>query len=155
MGCVSENGIIPYDLAVNFCEECGRAKSLRLLDHLTGCKTCDDVITTHRCTGRPSLDDLPLGESWECRECGTAWSAVEEEDWCGECGRSGPRKTWDLVPGDRIDSAPRHKPQPFTPFRDILPRSAARYDPPGPFGECYPMASGTMVHVRPGCRCKS
>ena len=152
---MTENGIIPFDLSVNFCGECGRAKSLRLLDHLTGCKTCDDVITTHRCTGRPALDDLPLGESWECRECGTLWSAVEEDDWCSECGRSGPRKTWDLVPGDRIDSAPRHVPQPFTPFRNLLPRSAARHDPPGPFGSCYAMASGTMVHVRPGCRCKA
>ena len=41
------------------------------------------------------------------------------------------------------------------PFRNLLPRSAASHDPPGPFGECYAMASGTMVHVRPGCRCKT
>ena len=105
---MSENGIIPYDLPAGmFCEECHRPKSFRLWPGiLTGCKTCDDVITTHRCTGLPALDDLPLGESWECRECGTLWSAVEEEDWCSECGRSGPRKTWNLVPGDRIDTAP-------------------------------------------------
>ena len=38
-------------------------------------------------------------------------------------------------------------------WRGLMPRSAS--PPPGPFGECYAMASGTMVHVRPGCRCKS
>lgn len=166
---MTENGILMCDLAGNWCEECGRAKSLRLYDYLTGCKTCDDVITTHRCAGRPSLDDLPLGDSWECRECGTAWSAVEEEDWCGECGRSGMRKTWDLVPGDRIDTAPRHVPQPYTPLRNaiyqtgriltdrprISPFFGSAAPKPGPFGECYEMASGTMVHVRPGCRCKT
>ena len=153
---MTEHGINLYDLAAGyFCEECGQPKGLRLFDNLTGCSTCDDVITTHRCTGRPSLDDLALGESWECRECGTLWSAVEEEDTCSECGRSGPGKTWDLVPGDRIDSAPRHVPQPFTPFRNPFPRSAIPADPPGPFGSCYAMASGSIVHVRPGCRCKS
>ena len=100
IGTVTEHGIIPYDLDSGyFCEECGRAKSLRLFDNLTGCATCDDVITTHRCTGRPSLDDLALGESWECRECGTAWSAVEEEDFCSECGRSGPSE--DMGPRSR------------------------------------------------------
>ena len=32
---------------------------------------------------------------------------------------------------------------------------AAAYSRPGPFGSCYAMASGPMVHVRPGCRCKA
>lgn len=31
----------------------------------------------------------------------------------------------------------------WTPFRDRMPRAA----------KCYRLASGSMVHVRPGCRC--
>jgi hypothetical protein len=121
---VSAPGWIPYDLSGNFCEECGQAKSMRLWPGtLTGCKTCDEVITRHRCTGRPDLDTLVLGESWTCPDCGTVWSAVEVEDTCGECGRSGMEKGWSHVPGDRIAAAPRYKPQPFPPFRDRLPRA--------------------------------
>ena len=158
MGRVSENGIIPYDLGAGmFCEECHRPKSFRLWPGTrTGCKTCDEVVTRHRCQQRPAVDDLGLGESWTCPDCGTTWTCAEKEDWCGECGQAtGTRKGWDSVPGDRIATAPRFDPQPFTPFRNLFPRSAARYDPPGPFGECYQMASGPMVHVRPGCRCKA
>lgn len=51
---MTEHGINLYDLAAGyFCEECGQPKGLRLFDNLTGCATCDDVITTHRCTGLP------------------------------------------------------------------------------------------------------
>lgn len=39
-------------------------------------------------------------------------------------------------------------------FRDPFASVAARSDP-GPFGSCYQTASGMMVHVRPGCRCKA
>ena len=100
---MTENGIIPYDLAGNWCEECGRAKGFRLFPGiLTGCKTCDEVITRHRCTSRPDLDDLALGESWTCPGCGTAWTCAEKEDWCSECGRSGMIKGWDTVPGRRF-----------------------------------------------------
>jgi hypothetical protein len=31
----------------------------------------------------------------------------------------------------------------WTPLRDILPRAS----------KCYGLASGAMVHVKPGCRC--
>jgi hypothetical protein len=116
---VSEAGIIPCDLAGNFCEECGRAKSWRLFPgFLTGCAACDEVVTRHRCTGRPDLESLTLGESWECPECGTSWTATEKEDQCSECGRSGMVKGWDTVPGDRIGTTPRREPQPFAPFRN-------------------------------------
>ena len=125
MGTVTDHGIISYDLgAGNWCEECGRAKSFRLWPGTrTGCAACDEVVTRHRCTSRPDLDALALGESWDCRECGSTWTAVEKEDWCGECGRSGMVKGWDSVPGDRLDSAPRYEPQPWTPFRNVLGRS--------------------------------
>ena len=152
---MTEHGIIPYDLSVNFCEECGRPKSFRMWPGtLTGCTTCDEVVTRHRCTTRPDLDSLDIGASWTCPDCGSIWTCAEVEDWCGECGRSGMVKGWDTVPGDRIATAPRHDPQPFTPFRNLFPRPAAHVTPPGPFGDCYQMASGPMVHVRPGCRCK-
>jgi hypothetical protein len=113
------NGILMYDLAGSWCEECGRAKSFRLWPGtLTGCKTCDEVITRHRCTKRP---DLAAGGSWTCPDCGTLWTAGEEEDTCGECGQGTGtmRRTWDTVPGDRMDTAPRHVPQPLrNPFRN-------------------------------------
>ena len=155
---MTEHGINPYDLSAGwFCEECRRPKSFRLWPGTrTGCKTCDEVVTRHKCTGRPGLDSLDLGASWTCPDCGTTWTAGEALDWCGECGQdTGMRKTWNSVPGDRIGSAPRHDPQPFAPFRNPFPRSAVRHDPPGPFGECYQMTGGAMVHVRPGCRCKT
>ncbi len=155
---MTERGIIPYDLGAGmFCEECHRPKSFRLWPGTrTGCKTCDEVVTRHRCTGRPAVDSLALGESWTCPDCDSIWTCAEKEDWGGECGQvTGTRKGWDSVPGGRLDTAPRSDPQPFTPFRNPFPRTAIPPDPPGPFGSCYAMASGAMVHVRPGCRCKT
>ena len=118
------DGIILYDLGAGmFCEECGRAKSLRMWPGtLTGCGTCDEVVTRHRC---PGLPDLNVGESWTCGECGTVWTAGEREETCGECGQGIGlmRKTWTSVPGDRLDTAPRYEPQPWTPFRDVLRQS--------------------------------
>ena len=167
---MTETGIIPYDLIGSWCEECGRAKSFRLWPGmLTGCKTCDEVITRprHRCTGRPDRDDIHVGASWGCPDCGTLWTAVEREDLCGECGQGIGimRKTWDSVPGDRIDTAPKYDPPPpFMPFRNLFrditapPAYSAwrgRAFAPAPLGECYRMAGGARVHVRPGCRCKT
>ena len=43
-----------------------------------------------------------------------------------------------------MDTAPRHDPQPFTPFRN-----------PFTAGPCYRTDGGSMVHVKPGCRCKT
>jgi hypothetical protein len=155
---MSGHGIYMYDLAGNWCEECGRAKSLRLFPGgLTGCKTCDEVVTRHRCTKRP---ELATGESWTCPDCGTIWTAGEEEETCGECGQGTGtmRRTWDTVPGDRIDTAPRHKPEPWTPFRNALRQTAdalySRPRPPSLPKDCYRMSSGSMVHIRPGCRCR-
>ena len=123
---MTETGWIPYGLSAHFCEECGQAKSYRMWPGmLTGCATCDEVVTRHRCTdsGRPELDDLALGASWTCPDCGTAWSVVEREEICGECGQGigTMRRAWDMVPGDRIDTAPRYEPQPYTPLRNRLP----------------------------------
>ena len=146
-----EKGWLPYDLAGNWCEECGRAKSYRLWPGvLTGCKTCDEVVTRHRCMKRPDLD---VGQSWECPDCGTLWTAAEEEETCGECGQGigTMRRTWNSVPGDRIDSAPRYEPRPFTPLRNLFAgTSRSAVSPPS---SCYTMANGSMVHVKPGCRC--
>jgi uncharacterized protein (DUF983 family) len=161
-------GILMYDLAGNWCEECGRAKSYRLFPGtLTACKTCNEVVTRHRCTGRPDPGDIHVGASWGCPDCGTLWTAVEREDLCGECGQviGTMRKTWDSVPGDRIDTAPKYDPPPpFIPFRNLFrditapPAYSAwrgRAFAPASLGECYRMASGAKVHVRPGCRCKT
>ena len=156
-GEAGEHGWLPYDLAGNWCEECGRAKSFRLWPGiLTGCATCDEVITRHRCTKRP---DLPIGQSWECPDCGTLWTAAEEEDTCESCGQGigTMNRTWETVPGDRIDTAPRHKPEPWTPLRNAWRSTVdamyARPAPPSLPKDCYRMTGGSMVHVKPGCRC--
>jgi hypothetical protein len=116
---VSEHEIIPYGLADgHLCEECGRPKSFRLWPGtVSGCKTCDEVVTRHRCISRP---DLATGESWTCPDCGSIWTAAEKEDTCGECGQGlgTMHRTWETIPGDRIDSAPRYRPQPYAPFRN-------------------------------------
>ena len=152
--------LMPYGLSASFCEECGRAKSFRLWPGvLTGCGTCDEVITRHRCTSRPDRDSLALGEVWECPDCGTAWTATEDAVACGECGQDVWRKTWTYAEGDRIATAPRHDPQPFTPFRNalrgIVDTAFARPFRPGitlPTA-CYRAPAGFMVHVRAVCRC--
>lgn len=96
----SSPGVVPFDLAAGepFCPECGRHKATRLFypawtplrnplrgraavqapaPVLTGCKTCDEVITRHRCHGRPRLEDMDDGQSWTC-PCGTTWTAEVE-----------------------------------------------------------------------------
>lgn len=154
-------GLMPYGLSGNWCEECGRGKSFRLFPGvLTGCKTCDEVITRHRCTGRPDLGDLALGESWECPGCGGTWMAAEEEDTCGECGRSGMVKTWVVGTAPRLATAPRYEPHPYAPFRNAL-RGIAGASFSRPFrneitlpAACYRAPGGFMVHVRSACRCR-
>lgn len=124
---VSEMGIyIPSSLAGNWCGECGRAKSYRLWPGvLTGCATCDEVITRHRCTARPDVDGMAAGASWTCADCGTAWAVTEEAVTCPECGCHECRteKRWTVsVPGDRIDTAPRYTPAPHSALRNPFTR---------------------------------
>jgi hypothetical protein len=155
-------GIHLYDLADGyFCEECRRPKGNRwLLGVPSGCATCDEVISRHRCTGRPPVGERADGNIWECPDCGSAWLVVMAEDTCGHCGRSGMEKEWTLaIPGARLDSAPRYQPHVPVPMRNLLAsagciaspaRTQAQYAAPD---SCYSMPSGAMVHVKPGCRC--
>lgn len=151
---------MPYGLSGNWCEECGRAKSLRLWPvGLTGCKTCDEVATRHRCTGRPSREGLDPGESWVCPDCGGRWTAIEEAESCGECGQEVWRKTWSCIEGDRIATAPRFTPEPYTPFRnalrgivDVAFSRPVRSEITLP-AACYRAPAGFIVHVRSACRC--
>ena len=152
-----KRGWLPYDLAGNFCEECGRAKFNRLWVTAQDCETCWEAITRHRCTRLPSVTDRAPGQDWECDDCGSFWTlTVEEEacpDCCSECGHTVTTRRWDRTEeGDRMDTAPRHKPGPlWTPFRNPFPRPRpASLSLPE---ECYRMSSGSMVHVKPGCRC--
>ena len=155
---MSEHGILMYDLAGNWCEECGRAKSFRLWPGtLTGCTTCDEVITRHRCTKLPAIADRAPGQEWDCPDCGGIWRLVEEEDWCldccGECGHKLMSRRWTLAEeGDRLDSAPRYQPPSWTPFRDFARMPAL--PPPGMVpNSCYQLSNGSTVHIKPGCRC--
>ena len=153
-----EKRILAYDLAGNWCEECCRAKSFRLWPGmLTGCKTCDEVVTRHRCTGLPAVTDRAPGQQWECPDCESFWTLAEERvaclDCCGECGHMVTSRRWELTEvGERIGSAPRYRPQPYTPLRNPFPRPAVSR--PGPFGSCHRTDGGVMVHVKPGCRCR-
>ena len=158
----SDTGIRDYGLAEGFfCEECGRPKGNRwLIGVPSGCATCDEVITRHRCTGRPSVDERADGDIWQCPDCDSAWLVVVEEDTCGECGRNGMVKTWTLaVSGARLDSAPRYQPYVPVPFRNLLAdagriafpvRAPAQHAIPD---ACYSLPSGARVHVKPGCNC--
>jgi hypothetical protein len=141
-------GIIAYDLAGRYhCEECGQPLMNRLLfDTIGSCESCNTAITRHRCTAVPDRDSFQLGENWDCPDCGSTWTAIEEDDTCGECGRDGLiRKTWDYQPGPRLDEAPRRVPAgPYTPFRNAFTDRS----------RCYRTAAGAMVHVRPGCECR-
>jgi hypothetical protein len=80
---------------------------------------------------------------------------------CPECGTPGPQRHLSVVAGCATCAAGDPRPV-YIPARNVLPvpapfRSslAAAYSRPGPFGECYQMDSGSWVHVRPGCRCKT
>ena len=160
---VSGPGILLYDLAAgNFCEECGHPKANRLFDLLGTCRTCNEAITRHRCTKLPALADRAPGQEWECPDCGSIWRLVSEEedcpDCCAECGHTVTRRRWDLAEeGERIGSAPRRKPEPWTPFRNALRETVnvayARPAPPSLPETCYHTPGGLMVHVKPGCRC--
>lgn len=153
---MTENGIALYDLAAGwFCGSCGQATSYRIWPGvLTGCRECDEVITRHRCTKRPDMDDLADGQTWECRDCGSRWTPVTQEqdcaDCCGECGHQVLVRRWDVVEGPRLASAPRHEPPSWTPFRNLISRPVSALQP---MGSCYRHRAGFMVHVKPGCRC--
>lgn len=156
---MSETGIIPYGLSAYFCEECGRAKSYRLWPGVrTGCRTCDDVVTRHRCLDRPDIADLADGQSWECRDCGTIWTAVSREedcpDCCGECGHMISVRRWDAVEGERLATAPRYEPTSWKPFRNLFGPYVMDRSGHSAAGSCYTMPNGSEVHVKPGCRCK-
>jgi hypothetical protein len=143
-GAVSEFGLIPYDLMPVLCTECQQPVTRRLFGYPAGCATCDDVITSHRCTGRPAVLDHHAGDHWECPECRSVWLVVKTEDPCPECGQPVTEHTWQVAHvGERIAMAPRYKPVRYTPFRNVLAR-------PSP---CYSLPGGSRVHVRPGCRC--
>jgi len=142
---MSETGIFAYDLPPPGCPECGTPLGNRwLMTGDSGCATCDEAVTRHRCLSRPRLGSLAVGESWTCRECWSVWTVTEEDGTCGHCGRSGPEKTWAYAAGARVDEAPRYKPVVFTPFRNVIPQ---------PAGPCHQTRSGIMVHVKPDCRC--
>lgn len=141
---MSETGIFAYDLELApRCEECGSAIFLRLPGVPTECGTCTEIATRHRCTKRPDAEGRETGSEWECPDCGTVWAVDEAQDHCGECGQDYAVRAWTpLRPGDRIDTAPRYIVR-WTPFRDLIPRRSG----------CYRLAGGSMVHVKPGCRC--
>jgi uncharacterized protein (DUF983 family) len=115
-----------FDLVVAvLCEECGRPKSNRPFEILTGCTTCDEVITRHRCTGRPDVNSLRAGLSWTCPECDSVWTVTEAEtgEPCEECGLPRAVATWQVEPGARLATAPRYVPRKPDPVPEPTGRS--------------------------------
>lgn len=96
-----------------------------------------------------------LGE--DCPECGTPGPQrhLSAVGGCGTCAESDPRPVFTAVRHalaqtgvllyDMVLPAWPGDAAPWAPFRNRIPRAT----------KCYAMASGAMVHVRPGCRCKS
>ena len=163
---MNETGIQLYDLAPPACPECGQFLGSRwLMTGDSGCGTCDEAVTRHRCVTCPPLSSMTPGESWACPDCDSVWTAADEDEPCGECGQAVKRKAWSVVVGDRIATAPRYKPVAFTPFRDLgravqklaEPPAYSAWDGTGDAfsrpGSCYRARAGFLVHVRPGCRC--
>lgn len=116
-------GIYAYDLAGNWCEECGRAKMNRAYGVLTGCPACDEVVTRHRCENLPPLSALVDGSRWTCRDCGSVWVLVTSTeacpDCCGECGHTVTVTRWDVTADHRADG-PRRQPRGYSPMRNLL-----------------------------------
>jgi uncharacterized protein (DUF983 family) len=122
---VTPKTIVSYGLlGGNECPSCGRPKLARLFAlSRTGCEECDEVITRHRCAGRPASDDVFPGTRWKCPQCASVWMAREHAESCGECGQEVVRRCWDVT-DDRRAEGPRVDPQLYTPFR--MPEFAAR-----------------------------
>jgi len=120
----SRSGVAFGLLGDSRCPSCDRPKLARLFAlSRTGCEQCDEVITRHRCSRRPSSDDVFPGTRWRCPECGSVWVAREQAEPCGECHQEVVRRCWQVT-DDRRAEGPRADPQPFTPFRK--PEFAAR-----------------------------
>ena len=113
--------------------------------------------------------------SEDCTECGTPGPQrhLSAVGGCATCAAEDPRPVYipvrnkgflpyDLpIPPRRApEGAPVFPPGLGFPSSPVGPyfapfRKGGITPPRSPFGECYQMASGPMVHVRPGCRCKS
>lgn len=120
---VSEHGIRVYDLAGNWCEECGQPKLNRMHGALTGCPVCDEVITRHRCENLPPPDNLAAGSRWTCQDCGSAWVLVISTEACGdccaECGHMVTVARWEVT-ADHRASGPRREPPGYRPMRVLV-----------------------------------
>ncbi len=119
---MTEHGVLLYDLAGNWCGECGRPKLSRLLGYgLTGCPECDEVITRHRCH-LPSAA-AAAGTQFTCRECRSAWVLVTSTEPCGdccaECGHKVTVRQWEIT-GDRRVTGPRREPCGYSPMRNLI-----------------------------------
>lgn len=106
-------------LGSSCCEDCGRPKLSRLFVlGVTGCAECDEVITRHRCTSRPSSDEVFPGTRWKCPVCASVWVAREREEPCGECQQPVVTRCWEVLE-DRRTEGPRQEPAAFTPMRQL------------------------------------
>ena len=97
-------------------------------------------VTAQGCTLNPCTDG--------CQDKGAEHAHLRSPSGAdGIVWADGRVSEWDLTQPARL----------IYPIYRAAGRSAlaAAYSRPGPFGECYQMASGPMVHVKPGCRCKT
>lgn len=117
--------------------------------------TAADLEAIRAVLSQSTLGALALFLAETCPECGTPGPRrhLSAVGGCATCAADDPRPV--NVPLRNRDAGilvydmvlPPPWPEPgaeyWTPFRDRIPRAT----------KCYRLAGGSMVHVRPGCRC--
>ena len=89
----------------------------------------------------------------DCPECGTPGPerVLSTVSGCGTCMRDNPVPVHVPVRNTAIKVYDMVLPKPYAgPFLAPFRKGGLTLPPPT---ECYRLASGSMVHVRPGCRC--
>jgi hypothetical protein len=115
--------------------------------------TAADLEAIRAVLSRSPLGAMALFLAETCPECGTPGPQrhLSMVGGCATCAADDPRPlnvplrnrdagvlVYDMVLPERPGPA-----EYWTPFRDRMPRASG----------CYRLASGSMVHVKPGCRC--
>lgn len=100
------------------------------------------------------MSDLDRFLAEDCPECETPgfWRHLSAVGGCETCAANDPRpvhiypvrnKHAGIRAYDAAMVPQNAAPSPWTPFRNRMPRTS----------RCYRLASGSMVHVKPDCRC--
>ena len=149
----------------------GNFPGMNISDPAEAALVCDDCYQHIMGRVRAEAPEL-TGPGWRAAtERWQADSAQAEADTlgrflaetCAECGTPGPMRHLSAVGGCRTCAADDPRPV-YTPVRNLphgwrtgpVPAPAAEASPAVSSSlpkDCYRMPGGSMVHVKPGCRC--